>query len=307
MMVEVIPILHSNLCMLSNTSHYVGRGYLHLTQQPLYVSQNFPLYWSGLSPSYTANSVCFPTLPIMLVEVITILHSNICMSPNTSLYVGRGYRQLKEKSLYVFQHFPLCWSRLSPSYSGNFDVSQHFPLYWSWLPPILQSNLCMFSNTSNYLVEVIPIFHSNLCMFPNTSRYVCRAYPHLKQQPLYVFQHFPLCWSRLSPSYSATSVYFPTLPIMLVELISILHNSICMFPNKSYYVVRGYPHLTHQPLYFSQQLPLCWSRLSPSYRATSVCFPTLPIMLVEVIPIIQSSLCMFSNTEPLCWSRLSPS
>ena len=254
MMVEVIPILQSNICMLSNTAHYVGRGYPHLTQQPLYVSQNFPLCWSRLSPSYTANSVCFPTLPIMLVEVIAILHSNLCMFPDTSLYVGRGCRQLKEKYLYVFQHFPLCWSRLSTSYSGNSVCFPRLPIILVVVTPILQSNLCIFffQALPIMLVEVILILQCNLCIFSNTSHYVGRGYLHLTQQPLYVSKQVLLCCSRLSLSYTATSLCFPTLPIMLVEVIPILQSNLCMLPNTSLYVSRGYPHHTKQPLYVFQ-------------------------------------------------------
>ena len=154
----------------------------------------------------------------MLVEVIPILQSNLCMFPNTTHFVGRGYPHLTVQTLYVSQHFPLCWTR----------------------------------------------------------------YSNLTEQPLYVSQQFPLCWSRLSPSFSVSSVCFSTLPIMLVEGIPTLHNNLCLFPNTSHYVYRD-PNPTQQPMYVIKHIPLCWSSLSPSYRAISVCCPTPP--------------------PPLCWSR----
>ena len=274
MLVEVIPILQSNLCIFPNTFHYVGQD-PYLTEQPLYVSQHFPLCWSKLSPSYRATSVCFPKLPIMLVEVIPILDSKFCMFPNTSQYVGK----------------------LSPAYRAT--------------------SVC-FAKLPIMLVEVITILQSKFCMYPNTSHSVGRSNPLLTEKPLYISQHFPLCWSRLSPSktatsvcfkhfplcwsrpspsYTATFVCFRTLPIMLVEVIPILHSHPCMFPITSHYVGRGYPYFIEKPLYVTKLISLCWSRFSPSKTVNFVCFPTLPIILVEVIPILHSNLCVLPNTS----------
>ena len=290
MLIEVIPILHSNFCLLSNTSHYVGRGYPHLTQQPLCVSHHFPLCWLRLSPSYRAFSVCFPTLPIMLAKVIPILQFYLCMFPNTSHYVGRSYPPLTEqplyvcntshyvgrggphiteRSMYVFQHSPV--GRDYPNLTQQSPcASQHSPLCWSRLSQSYSAASVYFPTLPIMLVEVIPILHSNLCVLPNTSHHVDRGYPHPTEQPLCASQHFQLCWSWLSPSYRATPLCFPTLPIMLVEVISILQSSLRLFPNTSHYVGRGYPHLTEQPLFVSQHSPLCWSRLSPTFRANIV-------------------------------------
>ena len=108
---RVNPVLQCNLCVLPNTSHYVGQGHPHLTEQPLYVSQQFPLCWSRVSPPYTTTLVCVPTRPIMFVELIHILNSNLCKFSSTSNYDGRAYPRLTEQSLFVVQHSPLCWSR----------------------------------------------------------------------------------------------------------------------------------------------------------------------------------------------------
>ena len=265
--------------MFSNTFHYVGRGYPHLTEQPLYVSQHFPLCWSRLSPSYTATFVCFRTLPIMLVEVIPILQSYFCLLSNTSHYVGRGYPHLTQQPLCVSQHFPLCWLRLSPSYRAFSVCFPTLPIMLVEAIPILQFYLCMFPNNPHYVGRSYPPLTEQPLYVCNTSHYVGRSDPHLTEQPLYVCQHSPV-----GRAY-------------LVELIPILHSNLCVLPNTFHYVGRGYPNLTVQPLCTSQHSTICWSRLSPSYTATPVCFPTLPIMLIEVIPILQSNLCVLPNTS----------
>ena len=269
-LVDVILILQSSLCMFSNTSHYVGRGYRHLTQQPLHVSQHFSLSWSRLLPSYREISVFFPTLPIMLIEVIPILQSNLCV---------------------CFPTLPIMYVEVIPFYRETSVCFPKRPIILVEVILILQRNLCMFPNTYHHVGRGYPYLRQQILYVSYTSHYVGQGYPHLTQQPLYVFQHFPLCWSRLSPSYRATSICFSTLPIMLVKVIPILHNSLCMFPNTSimlvevipilqsnicmfsstsHYVGQGYLSLTKQPLCASQHIPLCRSGLSPSYKATSV-------------------------------------